>query len=941
MKKRTLSRIGTFTSILSIMGGFTLPATTALAVSPQAVTQEEVASQELSSQDTSIIEETDNSSENTEITEETTSDNVEQDEQPLIPPTITFPEINPSEESANETTSPSTDPTESVKPENVLPKDATTFGAEGDHSYVLSNADFDNQMWLIEILNYNLSGKGKSKIGQGATVEDLGVITSIGSTKYGVAVTGTSYVPAGIKYLWALTNLYIQDDSTRNIYFDSELPEEVGMLPQLNWLQIQNTRLTGDLPESLRGNTVLKNVYIIGSTKFTVNWDILTSLSNLTGLRLTNMAQTGELPSDLFLKLNNLSSLWLGGNTYYGPLPEGINQLNSSNMMFNIIGNQFSLNQATKPSKVTFNGTDSLIAGVGQVKLAGKTQMITTDGKIKPFSNDAAESFDLRLEKNGTKVATLGERAYQIIDKDTGAELYSGRLTMDGSVDNSGVEFQLPERKAVTNLQVIFDSSPLSPNNVIDIRLDQVVMPEDFDNQTWIIDAINQAYSDSSGASGIDGTSSAFGHRIGETLTFSELALLTKLVPQEATVNGSIPSGVKYLTGLKEFTLKNQPNIVGTLPTELGELPALETLILDGTPFSGPFPEMISQMSTLTKLTLANSAFSGEIPANLATSLPNLTDLSLAGNQFSGQVPAIFTGGALQNVDLSNNKLVGNIPIDAGNTSVKLTISNNQVTYDSSSTPGFIAGDYANTMIQTAGQLKLAGSATVYTAEPTFQPFASQELGLGLLNTSTQGAEALWAGHQFEITDSDTGQILYSGPWDESVSIPKATEPAKYQVVMDGAPNNPNNLFEFTLTAGELTFTNVPSELVFPTTIISGSEKIVNRSDKQWAIDVEDSRAKKTNYTINVSIAKELTDVQDSSKLLKDSLVYIDDNFGEHFLNSFSYPVFNYNANNESGVLEKNYSWNEDQGINLKLAPHNAILGNYEGQLIFSLEQAP
>ncbi|KAK6774513.1 hypothetical protein RDI58_029752 [Solanum bulbocastanum] len=113
------------------------------------------------------------------------------------------------------------------------------------------------------------------------------------------------------------------------------------------------------------------------------------------------------------------------------------------------------------------------------------------------------------------------------------------------------------------------------------------------------------------------------------------------------------------LPGLRVLEIANN-SFSGTIP-EFFLLGALKSIYIDGNQFSGEIPkDFFAKMGSLKKIWFARNKFSGSIPESLA-SLKYLMELHLESNAFSGRVPS-FSQVSLTSIDLSNNKLQGEIP---------------------------------------------------------------------------------------------------------------------------------------------------------------------------------------------------------------------------------------------------------------------------------------
>ncbi|MEQ9376180.1 MAG: FG-GAP-like repeat-containing protein [Imperialibacter sp.] len=106
----------------------------------------------------------------------------------------------------------------------------------------------------------------------------------------------------------------------------------------------------------------------------------------------------------------------------------------------------------------------------------------------------------------------------------------------------------------------------------------------------------------------------------------------------------------------------NTNNLVGTIPTSIGDLTALTNLNLGGNMLSGSLPTEIGTLTALVDFQLWDNQLSGSLPTSIGN-LTNLTYLDLAPNQFSGTIPTEI--GNLVNLGtlwLNHNQFVGAVP---------------------------------------------------------------------------------------------------------------------------------------------------------------------------------------------------------------------------------------------------------------------------------------
>ena len=88
---------------------------------------------------------------------------------------------------------------------------------------------------------------------------------------------------------------------------------------------------------------------------------------------------------------------------------------------------------------------------------------------------------------------------------------------------------------------------------------------------------------------------------------------------------------------LTELSLSSN-NLVGTIPSGLGNLTTLTALQLGSNSLSGSIPTELGNLTTLEYLSFYDNSLTGTIPVELGN-LTNLTYFSLTSNQLSGSIP--------------------------------------------------------------------------------------------------------------------------------------------------------------------------------------------------------------------------------------------------------------------------------------------------------------
>uniref|UniRef100_A0A251RTL4 non-specific serine/threonine protein kinase n=1 Tax=Helianthus annuus TaxID=4232 RepID=A0A251RTL4_HELAN len=141
---------------------------------------------------------------------------------------------------------------------------------------------------------------------------------------------------------------------------------------------------------------------------------------------------------------------------------------------------------------------------------------------------------------------------------------------------------------------------------------------------------------------------------------FAELQYLQILDLSCNYFRASIPSEWATMR-LSELSLMEN-TLFGPFPTILTKITTLRYLSIQGNRFSGPIPKEIANLKSLEKLVLSSNEFTGQLPVALAK-LTNLTDLRISDNNFTGKIPNFISQWTqISNLQFQGCSFEGPIP---------------------------------------------------------------------------------------------------------------------------------------------------------------------------------------------------------------------------------------------------------------------------------------
>lgn len=147
----------------------------------------------------------------------------------------------------------------------------------------------------------------------------------------------------------------------------------------------------------------------------------------------------------------------------------------------------------------------------------------------------------------------------------------------------------------------------------------------------------------------------------------ANLDTLHKLFLNENRLSSTIPTEIALMTGLQELHLFDNL-LTGHLVSDLGALPSLEVLELQRNLLSGPIPSNLGQLKVINTIDISDQRGSNKLSGPLYpfASNPSLELFNASMNEFLGTIPPNVLSSAditkQITIDLSQNKISGGVP---------------------------------------------------------------------------------------------------------------------------------------------------------------------------------------------------------------------------------------------------------------------------------------
>ena len=436
-----------------------------------------------------------------------------------------------------------------------------------------------------------------------------------------------------------------------------EIPKELAQLRDLELLLLRGNSLTGPIPRELGQLSKLRWLLLYDNNLTGTIPSELGQLRELTHLGLYKNRLSGTIPAQL-KQLTNLDFFRLWGNNLSGPVPDltGLDQLRTVYVHENrfLFADLLPNAALTSLDRFTYAPQDSI-----------ETRQTCTTTQFVLTTSATAEDNEYEWYRNGIEMPNETSNNLHV-NRTASPAVYHASITNDALPDLTLVSRKRNPHSATAcptrQFAHVGDSLAL-------VALYNATGGPDtwIDRSGWLQTLVSEWFGIRLNSSGrVTDIELEYNNLSGSLPSeLGQLAALESLSLRFNSLTGGIPPEMGQLAELIKLHL-GRNNLSGRIRPELGSLAKLEELFLPGNDFSGPIPPELGQLENLRWLFLGFNSLSGSIPVELRN-LGELERLSLENNDLSGRIPPEL--GDLTNLDLlylHQNDLSGTIPPELG-----------------------------------------------------------------------------------------------------------------------------------------------------------------------------------------------------------------------------------------------------------------------------------
>ncbi|KAL9999299.1 putative leucine-rich repeat-containing, plant-type, leucine-rich repeat domain superfamily [Helianthus debilis subsp. tardiflorus] len=455
----------------------------------------------------------------------------------------------------------------------------------------------------------------------------------------------------------ALEILYLHGNA-----LNGSIPESLGRFTNLRGLDLSDNEMTGPIPEALGNLRSLQRLDLSYNQLNSLVPESLGRLTNLRGIDLSNNKMVGPIPEALG-NLRSLQGLYLSYNQLNSSVPESLGRLTTLTKIF-LQSNRFTGTIPVSLGKLTslrvLSVSSNLLCGTILNSIGHLVELYLLDISNNSFQGVVSENHFANLSMLKYLDANSNNKLFFNISREWMPPFQLKVARLGSCKIEGGFPQWIRSQRKLEEL-VLFNASIYGPLPTWLRLLPIRILDLSHNNFTGPLTNLPSVYElryELTGALLLQ-------NNIFKGLIPRRLCTRTNLLVLDLSRNrlfGRIPKCLWNMSLGAMLLSSNRLSGVITLPLGIKD-PSLVWLQLNDNNLSGELPRDLIYFTRLVVLDFGENKISGNVPEWIGENITGLAVLRLHKNSFTGRIPhSLCKSKGLQILDLARNNLTGSIP---------------------------------------------------------------------------------------------------------------------------------------------------------------------------------------------------------------------------------------------------------------------------------------
>ncbi|KAJ0856368.1 putative leucine-rich repeat-containing, plant-type, leucine-rich repeat domain superfamily [Helianthus annuus] len=452
----------------------------------------------------------------------------------------------------------------------------------------------------------------------------------------------------------ALEILYLHGNA-----LNGSIPESLGRFTNLRGLDLSDNEMTGPIPEALGNLRSLQRLDLSYNQLNSLVPESLGRLTNLRGLDLSNNKMVGPIPEALG-NLRSLQGLYLSYNQLNSSVPESLGRLTTLTKIL-LQSNRFTGTIPVSLGKLTslrvLSVSSNLLCGTILNSIGHLVELYLLDISNNSLQGVVSENHFANLSMLKYLDANSNNKLFFNISREWMPPFQLKVARLGSCKIEGGFPQWLRSQRKLEEL-VLFNASIYGPLPTWLRLLPIRILDLSHNNFTGPLTNLPSIRYELIGALLLQ-------NNIFKGLIPRRLCTRTNLLVLDLSRNrlfGRIPKCLWNMSLGAMLLGSNRLSGVITLPLGIKD-PSLVWLQLNDNNLSGELPRDLMYFTRLVVLDFGENKISGNVPEWIGENITGLAALRLHKNSFTGRIPhSLCKSKGLQILDLARNNLTGSIP---------------------------------------------------------------------------------------------------------------------------------------------------------------------------------------------------------------------------------------------------------------------------------------